>query len=290
MVSESQNKEAEASKAKAGSMAQGDEPKTGSVEVEKSTQSKPSKRMRFSSTSEIDSSTATFVEEPKSGRGYVGLTDQLVETMPEGQEIDRAVLWKKAREDKTGNIPDPKAAEKAKLIDDLQKQVSEGTLTVSGSNDILTLALGTPEHGGRVRGAGAGVTPTQFFNLPKQQRVKFGDKLKESVREAVREETLRIEAKSRETIMEAVRAEKEAMLAFIRQLVPNFDPSQMLQTPISPRTPIPPIILPPQDQSPKNPMSDKASCSGATNIRPLALELEDRSLKLILLQKRKRTR
>ncbi|KAL6269552.1 hypothetical protein ACE6H2_026463 [Prunus campanulata] len=225
-----------------------------------------------------------------SRKGYVGLEDELEENMP-GEEIDRALLWKKAREDKTGNIPNPKVAEKAKLIvknrrcllfttsvylsvlhDDLQKQVSEGILTVSGTNDILTLALGTPEHGGRVRGAGAGVTPTQFFNLLKQQRLKFGDKLKESVREVVREETLRIEAKSRETIMEAVRAEREAMLAYIRQLVPNFDPSQMLQTPISP---IPPIILPPQGQSPKNPMSDKASCSGATNIRPLALELED---------------
>ena len=287
MVSKSQNKEAEASKATTGSMAQGDEPKTGSVEVEKSTQSKPSKRMRFSSTSEKDSSTATFVEEPKSGRGistmsrvvkrkiekvkpvvefnkdgkphgkdavemqsyigvlartrvplvdkkwkqlpkdvkeqiweavqmsyvigdsyknlvlssaakkwkdfkynvtkqyilpfahdkeklkeipllykfieksqwdafiasrltpdfeakhaeqkerrekleynhrlsrkgYVGLTDQLVETMPEGQEIDRAVLWKKAREDKIGNIPDPKATEKAKLIVSLTNSV-----------------------------------------------------------------------------------------------------------------------------------------------------------------------
>ncbi|BFG30907.1 hypothetical protein CerSpe_171810 [Prunus speciosa] len=291
MVSKSQKKEAEASKATAGSMAQGDEPKTGSVELEKSTQSKPSKRMRYSSTSEKDSSTATFVEEPKSGRGISTMSRvvkrKIEKVKPvvefnkdgkphgEGQEIDRAVLWKKAREDKSGNIPDPKAAEKAKLIDDLKKQVSEGTLTVSGSNDILTLALGTPEHGGRVRGAGVGVTPTQFFNLPKQQRVKFGDKLKESVREAVREETLRIEAKSRETIMEAVRAERETLLAYIRQLVPNFDPSQMLQTPISPRTPIPPIILPPQDQSPKNPMSDKASCSGATNIRPPALELED---------------
>ncbi|BFG40930.1 hypothetical protein CerSpe_272040 [Prunus speciosa] len=110
-----------------------------------------------------------------SRKGYVGLADQLVETMPEVEEIDRAVLWKKAREDKTGNIPDPKAAEKAKIIDDLQKQVSEGTLTVSGTNDVLTLALGTPEHGGRVRGAGAGVTPTQFFNFPKQQSEQRGD-------------------------------------------------------------------------------------------------------------------
>ncbi|XP_021829885.1 uncharacterized protein LOC110770112 [Prunus avium] len=31
----------------------------------------------------------------------------------------------------------------------------------------------------------------------------------------------------------------------------------------------------PQDRSPKNPMSDKASCSGATGIRPLALGVED---------------
>ncbi|KAL6272007.1 hypothetical protein ACE6H2_022699 [Prunus campanulata] len=75
--------------------------------------------------------------------------------------------------------------------------------------------------------------------------------------------------------MEAVRAEREAMLAYFRQLVPNFDPSLMLKTPISPITPITPITLPPQDQSPKNPISDKASCSGATGIRPLALGLED---------------
>ncbi|XP_016648314.1 PREDICTED: uncharacterized protein LOC107880729 [Prunus mume] len=85
-----------------------------------------------------------------SQKGYVGLKDELEETMP-GEEIDRSLLWKKAREDKQGNIPYPK--------DDLKKQVSEGTLTVSGSNDVLTLALGTPEHGGRARGVGAGVSP-----------------------------------------------------------------------------------------------------------------------------------
>ncbi|CAL8137331.1 unnamed protein product [Prunus armeniaca] len=102
-----------------------------------------------------------------SRKGYVGLEDELEETMP-GEEIDRSMLWKKAREDKQGNIPDPKVVEKAKLIDDLKKQVFEGTLTVSGSNDVLTLALGTPEHGGRVRRVGAGVSPTQFFNLPRQ--------------------------------------------------------------------------------------------------------------------------
>ncbi|CAL8169362.1 unnamed protein product [Prunus armeniaca] len=122
-----------------------------------------------------------------SRKGYAGLEDQLEETMP-GVEIDRSTLWKKARQDKHGNIPDPKVAEKAKLIDELQKQVAEGSLTVSGNNDVLTLALG-PEHPGRVRGVGAGISPRQFFNLPRQQRVKFADQLKGSVRIVVQEVT-----------------------------------------------------------------------------------------------------
>ncbi|CAL8118843.1 unnamed protein product [Prunus armeniaca] len=62
--------------------------------------------------------------------------------------------------------------------DGLKKQVSKGTLTISGSNDILTLPLGTPKHGGRARGVEAG----------------------ESVMEVVREDTLRIEARAKETI------------------------------------------------------------------------------------------
>ncbi|CAL8168413.1 unnamed protein product [Prunus armeniaca] len=119
---------------------------------------------------------------------YAGLEDQLEETMP-GVEIDRSTLWKKARQDKRGNIPDPK--------DELQKRVSEGSLSVSGSNDVLTMALG-PEHPGRVRGVGAGISPRQYFNLPKQQRIKFADHLKEGVRIVLQEETKKMEARSRE--------------------------------------------------------------------------------------------
>ncbi|CAL9024419.1 unnamed protein product, partial [Prunus brigantina] len=200
-----------------------------------------------------------------SRKGYAGLEDQLEETMP-GVEIDRSTLWKKARQDKHGNIPDPKVAEKAKLIDELQKQVSEGNLTVSGSNDVLTMALG-PEHPGRVRGVGARISPRQYFNLPKPQRIKFADHLKESLRIVLQEDTKKMEARSREEAlrMEArtkqlVAAEREHLLSQLSQIIPNFDPS-MLKLKTSPC----------QNQSPKNPMSDKASCSGA-DVRSLHFE------------------
>ncbi|CAL2247765.1 unnamed protein product [Prunus armeniaca] len=128
------------------------------------------------------------------------------------------------------------------------------------------MALGTPEHRGRVRGVGAGVSPTQFFNLPRQQRVKFANKLKEIVMAAVREETKTMEARAKESVMEAVRAEREIMLKQFSQLIPNFDPNMLSKIPTTPITPIPPIT---QDQSPKNSMSDKASCS---NVRAPELD------------------
>ncbi|CAL9005320.1 unnamed protein product [Prunus brigantina] len=196
-----------------------------------------------------------------SRKGYAGLEDELEETMP-GVEIDRSTLWKRARQDKHGNIPDPKVAEKAKLIDDLQKQVSEGKVSVSGSNDVLTMALG-PEHPGRVRGLGAGISPRQYFNLPKPQRMSFDDRLKDSLRVLLQEETKKMEAKAREEAlrMEArtkqlVEAEREHLLSQLSQFIPNFDPS---------------LLKPKISQSPKNPMSDKASCSGG-DVRSLQFE------------------
>ncbi|KAI5322586.1 hypothetical protein L3X38_031658 [Prunus dulcis] len=166
-----------------------------------------------------------------SRKGYAGLEDQLEETMP-GVEIDRSTLWKRARQDKHGNIPDPKVAEKAKLIDELQKQVSEGKVRVDGSKDVLTMALG-PEHPGRLRGVGAGISPRQYFNLPKPQRVSFDDRLKESLRVLLQEETNKMEAKAKE---EALRMEaRTKQLACLNKELAKA-----------------PKIL-----------SDKASCSGA---------------------------
>ncbi|KAI5328283.1 hypothetical protein L3X38_027680 [Prunus dulcis] len=84
--------------------------------------------------------------------------------------------------------------------------------------------------------------------------MSFDDHLKNSLRVLLQEETKKMEAKAREEVlrMEArtkqlVEAEREHFLSQLSQLIPNFDPS-MLKPRIS--------------QSPKNPMSDKASCSG----------------------------
>ncbi|VVA25699.1 PREDICTED: ubiquitin-like-specific protease, partial [Prunus dulcis] len=187
------------------------------------------------------------------GRNSSTIIDCLEQDM-----LDWRINWRKpclGKLDRTNMVTSPiqRWQKKAKLIDELQKQVSEGKVIVDGSKDVLTMALG-PEHHGRLRGVGAGISPRQYFNLPKPQRVSFDDRLKESLRVLLQEETKKMEAKAREEAlrMEArtkqlVEAEREHFLSQLSQLIPNFDPG-MLKQKIS--------------QSPKNPMSDKASCSG----------------------------
>ncbi|KAI5334678.1 hypothetical protein L3X38_024811 [Prunus dulcis] len=123
-----------------------------------------------------------------SRKGYAGLEDQLEETMPG---------------------------------DELQKQVSEGKVRVDGSKDVLTMALG-PEHPGRLRGVGAGISPRQYFSLPKPQRVSFDDRLKESLRVLLQEETNKMEAKAKEEALRMEARTKQLVVAerehFLSQL------------------------------------------------------------------------
>ena len=44
------------------------------------------------------------------------------------------------------------------------KESQESGISYSGSNDILSQALGTPEYTGRVRAKGKHYTPGQYFN------------------------------------------------------------------------------------------------------------------------------
>ncbi|KAI3881718.1 hypothetical protein MKW92_031986 [Papaver armeniacum] len=101
---------------------------------------------------------------------YAGLMEQLVckigkkkgELSSNG--LDRSILWKKAWEDKNGNIPHDATKERVEKIDKLTEQVNEGSLVTSGSNDILTLALGTAEQSGNVRGMGKFVSQGSYFH------------------------------------------------------------------------------------------------------------------------------
>ena len=57
------------------------------------------------------------------------------------------------------------------MEDELAKAVEEGNITCVGQKDILTLALGTSEHPGWVRGKGGKEKPKQFFNTPKPTKI-----------------------------------------------------------------------------------------------------------------------
>ncbi|KAI3763261.1 hypothetical protein L1987_53715 [Smallanthus sonchifolius] len=99
-----------------------------------------------------------------SRKGYAGLTaDMMQETGKTEEEIDRATLWKKARELKTGGF-DSNVQEIVDKIDELQ---NSGCFESCGTHDVLTEALGTEEQRGHVRGLGKYVKPHQYFYEPK---------------------------------------------------------------------------------------------------------------------------
>ena len=47
--------------------------------------------------------------------------------------------------------------------DAFEEQASQGSFVAHGRHDVLTTAIGRPEHPGRVRVAGVGVTIKQYF-------------------------------------------------------------------------------------------------------------------------------
>ena len=56
--------------------------------------------------------------------------------------------------------------------DALEEQASQGSFVTHGRHDILTAAIGRPEHPGRVRATGAGVTIEQYFGpAPRTSRM-----------------------------------------------------------------------------------------------------------------------
>lgn len=85
-------------------------------------------------------------------------------------------------------------------------KVKDGLIQESGQKDILGMALGNPEHGGRVRGAGGMVTPTTYFNLPKRTKTS-------EILQHLLEEQRKMNQQQREDV-----EERKALLDQLRQL------------------------------------------------------------------------
>ena len=80
------------------------------------------------------------------------------------------------------------------------------------------------------------------------------------LRDAMAEQEKKLEARTHQIVA----AERENLLNQLHHFIPNFDPTMLKPLPIQP-----------QEQSPKNPMSDKASCSGALDAKALNYEEEN---------------
>ncbi|KAL5141535.1 hypothetical protein HKD37_09G024861 [Glycine soja] len=85
--------------------------------------------------------------------------------------VRRHVKWKMARTKKTGEMTTEAAKEIAEKIDSFEEQATQGSFVPHGRQDVLAAAIGRPEHPGRVRAAGAGVTIKQYFgSAPRTSR------------------------------------------------------------------------------------------------------------------------
>ncbi|KAL5127716.1 hypothetical protein HKD37_14G040088 [Glycine soja] len=85
--------------------------------------------------------------------------------------VRRHMKWKMARTKKTGEMTTEAAKEIAEKIDSFEEQATQGSFVPHGRQDVLAAAIGRPEHPGRVRGIGAGVTIKQYFgSAPRTSR------------------------------------------------------------------------------------------------------------------------
>ncbi|KAH1229344.1 hypothetical protein GmHk_10G029122 [Glycine max] len=102
-----------------------------------------------------------------------------------------------ARTKKTGEMTTKATEEIAKKIDSIEEQATQGSFIPHGRQDVLTAAIGRPEHPGRVRAAGASFTIKQYFiSAPRTSRSSSLlppeelDQLEESITEKVTQQLM----------------------------------------------------------------------------------------------------
>ncbi|KAM6550271.1 hypothetical protein CsatB_016761 [Cannabis sativa] len=93
----------------------------------------------------------------RSGRSGMVNVREAVKKDLEVADPPRHRVWIKSRT-KSRKLVTDYDKEIAEKIAQLEEKLSQGQIQVQGQNDILTQALGTPEHPGRVRAAGYAIT------------------------------------------------------------------------------------------------------------------------------------
>ncbi|KAL5131625.1 hypothetical protein HKD37_12G034474 [Glycine soja] len=116
--------------------------------------------------------------------------------------VRRHVKWKMAHTKKTGEMTTEAAKEIAEKIDSFEEQVTQGSFVPHGRQDVLAAAIGRPEHPGRVRAAGAGVTIKQYFgsaprtsrsasSLPPDELQQLTQQIRDQLEESITEKVTR---------------------------------------------------------------------------------------------------
>jgi len=88
------------------------------------------------------------------------------------------------------------------MQDSFKEQASQGSFVPHGRQDVLTAAIGCPEHPGRVRAAGAGVTIKQYFgsaprtslsssSLPPKELQQLTQQIRDQLEESITEKVTR---------------------------------------------------------------------------------------------------
>ncbi|XP_019170300.1 PREDICTED: uncharacterized protein LOC109165811 [Ipomoea nil] len=99
-------------------------------------------------------------------KGYARLASEISTELCDDDEVNRAILWKKGRTSKQGEVQGDVLKTKFTKIDEYIQQKQDGLLQLQGPNeDILTQALESKEHGGRVRAIGGHVNPSTYFRM-----------------------------------------------------------------------------------------------------------------------------
>ncbi|KAI3890081.1 hypothetical protein MKW92_026642, partial [Papaver armeniacum] len=130
----------------------------------------------------------------------------------EDENPSRSLLWRKAHQNKNGEYDDDGVREKATQLEEFDKQLEDGTLTKKPGTDSVTLVFGE-EHGGRVRCAGKGVTPTTYWNLPRKGASKEHIELKKQLDDERRVNQMERDRKDKEMkeLKEAMNAQAKMM-------------------------------------------------------------------------------